>query len=216
MSTTNNLAGLKPIPVTSYSVSGSDIVKYLTDRLGFTFGYEFGRFPGIIPQLGYTWMRVVFDPKDIQKDAGQPKTIVERAMSDSATGLKFNPEFMEVIKPFMYPQELIQIRNNPNHPKAELLRCHGLFGANLDAIVAGMQLTISKPMGYWQLHLMPEKIIGEMLKDPATGEIDGVMKVVESTGDSSDTLRLLVSVSKVSAFDKSINMSRLFKLNSVS
>ena len=69
MATVVNKAGIQPITCDRYTITASQVVKYLQDQLGFNIGYDFTRWVGVSTNNSYVRMRVVFNPKDIIADS---------------------------------------------------------------------------------------------------------------------------------------------------
>jgi hypothetical protein len=200
-----NKANIQPIPTDRYSISSSDVIKYLQDQLGVPVAYDFTRWTGVTVDQSYVRMRVVFNPDDImaKNTAGD---YVDRVLADNAAGIKFQDRIINTLKPFMYPEEMHNIGNNP-----ELLQklCKiGLYNERLSEILQFSKLNYCKEANVFRVYLRAERIIADMLADPATNAIDGEMSILTVHGTTSETIRWEVAVSKnKSAFAGSSNIS---------
>jgi hypothetical protein len=188
----NNKAGIQPIPTDRYIITGSDIIKYLQDQLGFGVGHDFTRWTGVSPDLSYVRMRVIFAPKDIVADSGSATDYVERKLAEFSAGLTFKDYVIDTLKPFMYPENINDVRNRPED--LQRLYTIGVFDDRLNEIIQHSKLNYCQEANVFRLYLRPERIIADMLKNPDTGAIDGNMSIVTVYGTSSETIRWDVAV----------------------
>ena len=193
-----NKAGIQPIPTDNYTITGSEVVKYLQDQLGFGVAFDFTRWTGVVPDLSYVRMRVVFNPKDIVVPS-DAKDYVDRKLEEYAAGTKFDADTIEILKPFMYPEKINEIRNNPED--MQRLYKLGVLEDRFDEIVRNAKLNYCREANVFRLYLRPERIIEDMLRNPTTNKIDGTMSILGVRGTSSETIRWDVAVTrKPSAF----------------
>ena len=193
MSNVTNKAMIQPIPTDVYIVSSNDVLNYLENQLGFKVGADFTRWTGVTPDHSYVRMRVVMAPKDILAQS-DTKDYVDRVLSENAAGLKFKDTVIETLKPFMYPKTVGNLRNHPED--LQRMYQYGLYGERLDEVIQNAQLNYAKEAGYFRIYLRPERIIADMLANPATNAIDGSMVITAVHGTSSETLRWEVAVTR--------------------
>jgi len=188
-----NKAGIQPIPTDHYTITGSEVVKYLQDQLGFGVAFDFTRWTGAVPDLSYVRMRVVFNPKDIVVDS-TAKDYVDRKLEEYAAGTKFDSDVIETLKPFMYPEKINECRNNPED--MQRLYMLGILEDRFDEIVRNSKLNYCREANVFRLYLRPERIIEDMLRNPTTNKIDGTMSILGVRGTSSETIRWDVAVTR--------------------
>jgi hypothetical protein len=188
-----NKAGIQPIPTDHYTITGSEVVKYLQDQLGFGVAFDFTRWTGAVPDLSYVRMRVVFNPKDIVVDSAA-KDYVDRKLEEYAAGTKFDTDTIEILKPFMYPTNINELRNNPED--MQRLYMLGILEDRFDEIVRNTKLNYCREANVFRLYLRPERIIEDMLRNPTTNNIDGTMSILGVRGTSSETIRWDVAVTR--------------------
>lgn len=188
-----NKAGIQPIPTDHYTITGSEVVKYLQDQLGFGVAFDFTRWTGAVPDLSYVRMRVVFNPKDIVVDS-TAKDYVDRKLEEYAAGTKFDSDTIEILKPFMYPTNINELRNNPED--MQRLYMLGILEDRFDEIVRNAKLNYCREANVFRLYLRPERIIEDMLRNPTTNKIDGTMSILGVRGTSSETIRWDVAVTR--------------------
>lgn len=188
-----NKAGIQPIPTDHYTITGSEVVKYLQDQLGFGVAFDFTRWTGAVPDLSYVRMRVVFNPKDIVVDS-TAKDYVDRKLEEYAAGTKFDADTIEILKPFMYPENINELRNNPED--MQRLYMLGVLEDRFDEIVRNAKLNYCREANVFRLYLRPERIIEDMLRNPTTNKIDGSMSILGVRGTSSETIRWDVAVTR--------------------
>lgn len=188
-----NKAGIQPIPTDRYSITTSDVIKFLQDQLTFGIAADFTRWTGVSPDLSYVRMRVVFSPSDIVATTTS-KDYVDRVLAENAAGIMFKDTVINTLKPYVYPDNTIDVRRNPE----DLQRLYqiGVFDNRLDEIITHSKLNYCKDANVFRLYLRPERIIADMLADPSTGEIDGEMNILSVQGTSSETIRWEVAVTK--------------------
>ena len=188
-----NKAGIQPIPTDNYTITGSEVVKYLQDQLGFGVAFDFTRWTGAVPDLSYVRMRVVFNPKDIVVDS-TAKDYVDRKLEEYAAGTKFDADTIEILKPFMYPENINELRNNPED--MQRLYMLGILEDRFDEIVRNSKLNYCREANVFRLYLRPERIIEDMLRNPTTNKIDGTMSILGVRGTSSETIRWDVAITR--------------------
>ena len=203
INTNNNKAGISPVPTDRYVISSTDVVNYLqTNVLGFSIGYDFTRWTGASPDHSYVRMRTVFAPKDIVATT-QSRDYIDKILAENSAGMQFKGDIIKSLEPFMYPKGIANIRNYPEEMN-RLYQC-GLFGDRLDEVIMNSQLTYAKEQNLFGLYLRPERIIADMLADPATNKIIGEMSIVGVHGTTSETIRWDVEVSRNNGFGTNAN-----------
>lgn len=193
MSTVLNKANIQPIPTDRYSISTSDVIKYLQDQLGIPVAYDFTRWTGITVDHSYVRMRVVFNPDDIIAKTATGD-YVDRVLAANAAGINFKDNVIETLTPFMYPDNMHEICKHPE--TLNKLYQIGLFNERLDEVVKFSKLNYCREANVFRLYLRAERIIADMLKNPKTNKIDGNMTIIAVRGTTSDTIRWEVAVSK--------------------
>lgn len=193
MSTVLNKANIQPIPTDRYSISTSDVIKYLQDQLGIPVAYDFTRWTGITVDHSYVRMRVVFNPDDIIAKTATGD-YVDRVLAANAAGINFKDNVIETLTPFMYPDNMHEICKHPE--TLNKLYQIGLFNERLDEVVKFSKLNYCREANVFRLYLRAERIIADMLKNPTTNKIDGNMTIIAVRGTTSDTIRWEVAVSK--------------------
>ena len=191
--TINNRAGIQPIPTDRYVITSSDVVKYLQDQLTFGVAADFTRWVGVSPDLSYVRMRVVLAPSDIVADTGS-KDYVDRVLAANAAGIMFKDTAINALKPFMYPDNVAEVRKNIED--VNRLYQLGVFDDRLNEIIAFSKLNYCREANVFRIFLRPERIIADMLADPSTGKIDGDMSILAVQGTASETIRWEVAVTR--------------------
>lgn len=195
MSTTINKAGITPIPTDRYIISGSQVVKYLQDQLGFGFGYDFTRWVGANPDTSYVRMRTVFQNSDIVVPADE-HDFVMRTLQRNSSGISFKDTVIDTLKPYMYPK-LDDIQNQDADTLDRLYKL-GIIGERVMELRKYGELDYCEQKGVWRLYLAPEKIIVDMLSDPTTGKPNGELTIIAVLGTTSESIRWEVAVSRKS------------------
>lgn len=205
-----NKANISPIPREEYTISSSDVIKYLQDQLGFTFAADFTRWVGITQDKSYVRMRCVFAPKDIVAST-ESRDYVDRVLADNAAGLVFKDSVIAELNKFAYPKN---IQNIVQHPEVlTRLSQYGVFGDRLRELFQYANMTYSQEAKCFMIYLRPEKIITDMLADPATNKVDGTLAITEVKGTTSETISWNVVISKEAAFNfgnGDISIDRVF------
>lgn len=200
-----NKAHIAPVPTERYVISTNDVVNYLENEvLGFKIGYDFTRWTGATPEQSYVRMRTVIRPSDILAPVNNDN-YVDRVLNDNAAGLRFKDNVIKLLEPFMFPKTTNNLQSHPED--MQRLYQLGLFGERLDEVIKNAQLNYSQEHGYFRLYLRPERIIADMLADPATNQIDGTMQIVAVHGTTPETIRWEVEVTKSSTFMSGSNIS---------
>ena len=172
-------ANLKTLPIEHHVVTSSEIVEYLQNQLGFTFDCDFelydmrGEFEKpMATEKCYVIMRCVFRPEDIRM-TDTISNYVDKVLEDTAAGYRFKDNVIETLKPFMLPQNIATVKQNP-----ELLRVlaqQGLYGANLERLIRRPNIFYVPQEQRFGVYLRPDEIIKDMCADPATNKVDGVV-----------------------------------------
>ena len=172
-------ANLKTLPVEHHIVSSSDVVEYLQNELGFAFDCDFKLLdnraewekPTTVNKC-YVIMRVVFRPEDIcvPDSTGD---YVDYVLKETGSGRRFKDNVIEQLKPFMFPENMPQARQDP--VKLQQFAEMGLYGEDLERLMRRPRLFYDQVNDRFGLYLRPERIIADMCADPATDKIDGVM-----------------------------------------
>lgn len=208
-----NKASIKPIPTDHYIISTNDVVNYLQNQLGFSIGYDFTRWVGVSVDHSYIRMRAIINPKDIVYSAAN-KDYVDSVLAANAAGIMYKDTVIETLKPFMYPKSITNIRNHPED--LQRIAEYGLYGERLDEVIQYSQLNYCKQADVFRLYLRPERIIVDMLSDPATNKVDGEIVITGTHGTTSETIRWDVEVTKNNAMGVSsdISIDRIFSVKS--
>lgn len=188
-----NKAGVQPIPTDRYIITSSDVIKYLQDQLTFGVVADFTRWTGVSPDLSYVRMRVVLAPNDIVAD-NNSKDYVDRILAANAAGIQFKDTAINTLTPFMYPENIADVRKNVEDLKR--LYQLGLFDERIDEIILQSKINYCREANVFRVFLRPERIIADMLSDPTTGKIDGDMSILAVYGTTSETIRWEVAVTK--------------------
>lgn len=170
-------ANLKTIPVEHHIVSSSDVVEYLQNQLGIAFDCDFQLLDNradwekpMTTHKCYVMMRVVFRPEDIcVSDASGD--YVDHVLRETGAGRRFKDNVINVIKPFMFPENMPQARQDP--VKLQQFAEMGLYGEALEKLMRRPGLFYDQVNDRFGVYLRPERIIGDMCADPDTNKIDG-------------------------------------------
>lgn len=172
-------ANLKNLPVEHFQVTSSDIVTYLQNQLGFRFDCDFQLWDNradwekpMAVHKCYVIMRAIFRSEDIRVN-DQIQTYVDQVLEDSAAGIRFKDNVINVLKPFMFPENFATVRQNPE--KLQQLAEMGIYGDRLERLIRRPGLFYDQQTKRFGLYLRPELIIKDMAADPATNKTDGVM-----------------------------------------
>lgn len=197
MSKTNK-GGIKPLPLEIYQITSAKVTDYLQSSvLGFPVGCDFTRWTGISPDHSYVRMRVAIKANDILSRTNSGD-YVDTILAKNAAGLTFQDKVIKSLKPYMYPESIVNIRND--HQECERLFQYGLYGERLDEVIANTKLTYCKEADCFKVYLRPERIIADILADPSTNKIDGKMAITAVKGITSETIRWIVEVSQTDTF----------------
>lgn len=200
-----NKANIQPIPCDRYVITASQVVKYLQDQLGFNIGYDFTRWVGVATESSYVRMRVVFNPKDIIADTGSGD-YVDRILASNGAGMQFKDTVIAALKPFMFPDNTAYAQKSQD--EVDRMYLIGIFGDRWEEILRFSKLTYNPKANLFRLYLRPERIIYDMLADPANDEVDGNMSIIAVSGTTSDTIRWEVAVErKNTAFTAGTDLS---------
>lgn len=206
---TTNKAGIKPIPVEQFVITGAMVTEYLERELGCRVMTDYARWTGPNATNSYVRMRCVFDPRDVQV-ADPSSDYVATFLGQQNADIKFRDTIMNVLKPFMYPDNILDIMNDPRN--ADSLIQRGIFGDRAKELVQYSKFEYSKEYGCWKVYLRPERIIFDMLKNPSTNKIDGNAAIVAVTGTTSDTMQWLITVAdKGRTSTSAVDMDAIFK-----
>ena len=203
-----NKANIMPIPTAGYKITSSDVVSYLESQvLGFKFACDFTRWTGIGPEYSYVRMRCVFNPKDLLAQT-EPNNYADKVLFENAAGLKFKDTVISALKPFMYPNNMANIVNEPE--SLVHLRKHGVFDERLRELIHYSKFTYDEPTKTFLVYLRPERIIAEMLSDPDTNKVPGTLRITAVDGTTSDTIRWMVVVSEENFFGNDIPIDAIY------
>lgn len=201
----NVKSGINPIPVQKYVISANDVADYLMKTFGFEIKYDFTRWTGVTPEFSYVRMRVLFKPSDICTSAKDKSNYVDKILAENASGIMFKDNVIKELKPFMYPETIANVVSDP--AVATRLAQRGVYGENLKDLIVNSVLNYSRDADVFKVVLQPEKIIVDMLSDPATGEPDGELVITAVEGSSAETIRWQVEVSKINSFSSANDIS---------
>jgi hypothetical protein len=161
--------------------STSDLANYLQNVvLGFPIGTSYRTFglDGYNPS--YVEMCIAIDPKDILV-ANKNPDFIDRMLQKTGAQEPLKEDVIKRLEPYMFPKEFAAVRNFPD--TVANLRAIGIYGEFLDKLIDQSKLTcgIDPQTGQkaFSVALRPEKIIEEMLTDPATGKLEdgGSLKI---------------------------------------
>lgn len=180
----NNKSGISPIPVEKYDISEHDIIRYLKDQIGIiNLNFSFIKFHGV---AGNTWVitRMVVPASEVATMSSTNNNVIDRAIAESGRGRQMSEKFLEVIKPFQYPENIAVIKNN-----MDMMIQLNKRGAS--EIVVDHMIRYSKPvftrephtgMEMYAICLDTGAIIEDMLKDKTTDKVDGSVSITRVTG----------------------------------
>lgn len=178
---------LTEIPVKHYIITATDIARYLGDQLGVRFDCDFtlldNRGPWEKPlnfQKCYVLMRAIFATEDICVPT-DTTNYADRFLSENSANMQFRKEFIETLRPFMFPENMAQVRLMPAE-QARLAEM-GLKGRDLEDLMRRPGLFYDTINKKWGVYLRPERIIADMAKDPATNTVRGVLSHVYLDGN---------------------------------
>ena len=181
-------ANLKQIPVEHYVVSSSEEAEHLQNQLGFPIDCDFrlldNRGPFEKPMATekcYVVMRVVIRPDDIRVK-GKSEGYVDQVLKETAAGMMYKDDILEILKPFMFPADIVRVHQMPE--KEAQLAAMGLCGEPLEKIIRRPSLFYDQVTDRFGIYLCPEKIIGDMCKDPDTDAINGYISFGYVSGDN--------------------------------
>lgn len=209
----NNKANIERQKIDRYIISSNQITAYLQNQLGFPICADFTRWTGVTANHSYIRMRVGIANKDIAAAQTAPHGFVERVLRENAAGITFKSNVIDTLKPYMYPEDLRPIVNNPE--KLQEMTKYGVHQEHLEEIARLSQLAYVPNSKMWRLYLRPERIIRDMLSDVDTGEVDGTLKITGVFGSDSDTIRWEVEIVKGGMSNTElgvISMDRLFSV----
>lgn len=212
----NNKSGIKPIPKEEFIITSSDITQYLQNELGFGIDADYMRWTGVTPAKSYVRMRAVFAGKDIVANK-QSTDYVDRVLVENGAGLLFNESFTKTIEPFMFPATTANLLNLPSDdPDIRRLAEYGVIGERLVDIIRFSKLSYLAQNDCFRVYLRPEKIITDMLADPATNKVNGDLVITRVEGVTSESLRWHVEVTNDRSFvGNGINIDAIFENRSV-
>lgn len=172
-------AHLKKLPVDHYMISASEVVEHLQNQLGFPIDCDFqlldNRGPFEKPLAThkcYVLMRVVIRPEDIRVN-DQITGYVDQVLHDTSAGISFKDTVINVLKPFMFPEKIADVRNNPQK-LAEFAEM-GLVGEPLEKLMRRPNIFYDRVNNRFGVYLRPEKIIADMCANPDTNKVDGTV-----------------------------------------
>lgn len=199
-----NKANIKPIPTKQYTIYTGDVTKFLQDQLGFGVLCEYERWTGLTTDVSYVRMRVGFDAADI---VAKPSSMdyVDRVLEQNSAGIMFKDTVINTIEPYRYPRHPEMIRNNPE--SLQRLVDLGVTGDKFNEIIRYANFSYSRECNAYGIYLRPERIIADMLSDPATGTVDGKLEIITVRGTTSDTIHWIVNVSENKSFVSNTNIS---------
>lgn len=188
--------GIKKIPTDLYMVSGAEIIEYLEKQvLGFEIGANFKACPSNDPLQRFIIMRVGMHAEDIiVQDTSD--SYASRVLAAHGTGAKINEAIIESLKPFMFSPEIRNYGRTKSDQELQRLAALGVTGEVFNEIAQYGGWTYNQDKNQFGIYLDPAKIALDMLKDPSTDAIDGVMDIIAVGGYSSDTMTYYISVTK--------------------
>ena len=215
MSIATNKAGIERQEVDRYVISSSQVVSYLQNQLGFPIGADFLRWTGVTANHSYVRMRVGIANKDIVAQRPDATTYVERVLQDNSNGMDFKSNVNDILKKFMYPDP-IKFSTLLQDPMAvQDMYQYGLYGDRLAEVIKHSKPAYVKDQKMWRLFLRPEKILEDMLSDPATNKVDGTFAITGVFGTDSDSIRWEIEITKGGIANTELGVISLDKLFSL-
>lgn len=201
--------GIDPLPIETYKFGTADVTSYLCNELGFSVGVDYRRWTGVTANHSYVRMRVVMLPKDVLIPATN-SSFVDHILSENAAGMQFQEHVKKTLEPFMYPDNIGEIQNNP--AVLQRLYEYGVYGDRLEEIKRYSKLDFSQEAGYFRIYLRPERIIADMLADPSSNKIDGSMAITRVIGETPETFQWEVQVTSNVGLTSDISIDRIFNM----
>lgn len=205
-----NKAGIDRVKVDKYEITGAQITKYLQDQLGFPIEVEYRRWPGVTAAHSYVRMGIGIRGADISVQNNDPTDYVGRLLRDNSVDIELKPEAVEVLTRYAYPDGWWK---NLTPEDREKMYKYGLSGDKLQEIFRFSKLNHVEEDDMWIMFVRVESIIMDMLKDPDTDHIDGVVKIRGVYGTDSDSFVWEVDVIRGSSIlgNNVISLDRLFR-----
>ena len=210
MSVKINKANILPIPTDVYRISSGQVVDYLQSQLGFCLAATCFEKTSIIDpnKPPYIIFKAIFHSDDILvKPTGTD--YVDRVLKTYASDDRMVGSVYNVLKKYMYqsPEKLMQLFNKPEK-MADLCEI-GISQEVLSYIIRYSPVRIHKQSGLTTMFLRPERIIFDMISDPATGEIDGKAQIMAVEGTANETIRWDVGVTKQKSLKYSLDQAAI-------
>lgn len=171
---------LQELPIKHYVISDSEVKQYLRDQLGgIAFDADFALWdnraewekPAACEKC-YVIMRAVFDPRDICVTNAK-KDFVTTVLESMSADMQFREDVMNALKPFMFPKNMANTKFMPD--QLARLASMGITGNRLEELMRRPGLFYDQVNKRFGLYLRPERIIEDMVRDPATNALDGTM-----------------------------------------
>ena len=167
-----NKANIERIQKDIYPITCAMIRKYLEEQvLGFKLhGLDVKKWNSPNGRAAYAVIRISMFAKDvaIQRNITNyvDKVLAEESMYD-----ELDKTVTDGLAPFMFPENIAQAKQS--YETRGKLWERGIESEKLYAIIQFSQIRRVKKYNMYICYLRPEKIIEQMLEDPATNKIDG-------------------------------------------
>lgn len=181
--------GVERDPINQYTISSTRIIKHLMETiLGVDHGVkvQFRRFTGVSPDESYVSMRALFAP-DIIVKSETPKYAGDRILAQFSSDTRIRADFLESLKPFMYPD--INMNDSYNLQRLYTL---GLGGENLNEVQRYNKLSYDPNENCFGILLQPDLIVGDILADPDGKKRNWYIDSVEGT--TSETIKFICKI----------------------
>ena len=167
-----NRANIERIKKDIYPITCADIRRYLEDDvLGFKLhGLDVRKWNSPNGVGSYAVIRISIHSKNILLNQN-PKSAVDKLLAQESMFREYDKDVLNLLKPFMFPKNIAQAKQS--YEVLAQLWERGIDMRALDAIIKFTEINPVEGYPYHIGFLRPEKIIEQMLEDPATGKIDG-------------------------------------------
>lgn len=196
-------------------ITAQEVATYLANKLGFPILCDFKKFGGKSPFESYVRMRVGMKDSDCRV-ANDVTNVIDNLIDQYSTQIKFRKSVLDVIEPFMYPQDEKVFKQIIANVPTDKLYNIGLCGKNLEDV-----WTHAKPVHfsdginkYTGIYLRPERILEEMCIDPADDN-GGVFHIDITDGDEVRGIRWQVSIRKPAVTGNVITSNAQVTLNTI-
>lgn len=207
-----NYAGIEPVKMEIYNVTGAQLVNWLEGYLGFPFVYDFVRWTGQTARHSYVRMRVAFAFNDLAINNSSELNYFGRMLRTYGNNIQYKKEVIDLLEPFMYGD-----LKNAQFSNEDIrgMENFGVCGDRLTDLIMNSGLVYVKPLNVFRMYLRTEAILAKMLSDPKTDCPKGEFKIIGIDGMESDQMRWRIRIfqdDSKSALSK-IALDTVFKEN---